>query len=74
MKENVIKEKSFAFAHRVVKLAKYLKMKKGNSLCLVSFFGMGRLEAHWCGKQNMPKVRRISMSIALKEANETSIG
>lgn len=28
MKENVIKEKSFAFAHRVVKLAKYLKSEK----------------------------------------------
>ena len=38
MKDNIILEKSFAFAVRIVKLYKYFCDEKKNILCLSSFY------------------------------------
>ena len=74
MRENVIEEKSFAFAVRVVKLSKYLReTKKEYTLskqllrCGTSI-GANIAEA----QRGQSKADFIAkMSIALKEANET---
>lgn len=73
MKKNIVKDKSFAFALRVVKLAKYLQGEKEFVLSrqvLRSGTAIGALvrEAeHAESKADFVH----KMSIALKEANET---
>ena len=74
MKENVVRDKSFAFALRVVKLAKYLQGEKKEFVLsrqvLRSGTAIGALvrEAeHAESKADFVH----KMSIALKEANET---
>ena len=75
MKENAIRDKSFVFALRVVKLAKFLEDKKREFVLsrqvLRSGTAIGALvrEAeHAESKADFVH----KMSIALKEANETS--
>jgi four helix bundle protein len=74
MKENIIKEKSFAFALRVVKLARYLQDAKKEYVLSKQLLRSGTaigasvLEAeHAESKADF----KHKMSIALKEANET---
>ena len=74
MKENVVKMKSFAFALRVVKLAKYLQSEKGEYVLskqvLRSGTAIGALIRE--AEHAQSKADFVSkMSIALKEANET---
>jgi four helix bundle protein len=74
MKENVVKDKSFAFAFRVVKLAKYLESQKGEFVLsrqlLRSGTAIGALVRE--AEHAESKADFIhKMSIALKEANET---
>jgi hypothetical protein len=59
MKENIVKDKSFAFALRVIKLAKFLEMRKGNLYYRVSFSGAERQLVHWCARQSTQKAKRI---------------
>ena len=75
MKENVVKDKSFDFALRVVKLAKYLEGEKKEFVLsrqvLRSGTAIGALvreSEHAESKSDFIH----KMSIALKEANETS--
>ncbi|MGZ8484324.1 MAG: four helix bundle protein [Candidatus Binatia bacterium] len=74
MKENVVKEKSFNFALRVVKLAKYLEGKKKEFVLSRQVIRSGtaigalvREAEHAESKADFIH----KMSIALKEANET---
>jgi four helix bundle protein len=74
MKENVIKSKSFAFALRVVKLARYLQSEQKEYVLskqvLRSGTAIGALVRE--AEHAQSKADFISkMSIALKEANET---
>lgn len=74
MKENVIKNKSFAFALRIVKLAQYLQKEKQEYVLskqvLRSGTAIGALVRE--AEHGQSKADFISkMSIALKEANET---
>ncbi|WPJ96578.1 four helix bundle protein [Coraliomargarita algicola] len=74
MKENVIKNKSFAFALRVVKLAQYLQKEKQEYVLskqvLRSGTAVGALVRE--AEHAQSKADFINkMSIALKEANET---
>jgi four helix bundle protein len=74
MRENPIKEKSFAFALRVVKLAKYLEVEKKEFVLsrqlLRSGTAVGALVRE--AEHAESKADFIhKMSIALKEANET---
>ena len=73
MKENVVKDKSFDFALRVVKLAKYLEGEKREYVLSKQVLRSGtaigalvREAEHAESKADFHK-----MSIALKEANET---
>jgi four helix bundle protein len=75
MKENAVRDKSFAFALRVVKLAKFLEDKKREFVLsrqvLRSGTAIGALvreSEHAESKADFVH----KMSIALKEANETS--
>ena len=74
MKENIVKDKSFAFALRVVNLAKYLEGRKGFVLSkqvLRSGTAIGALVRE--AEHAESKADFIhKMSIALKEANETA--
>ena len=74
MKENVIKTKSFAFALRIVKLAKYLQAEKKEFVLskqvLRSGTAIGALVRE--AEHAQSKADFVNkMSIALKEANET---
>ena len=74
MKENAVRDKSFAFALRVVKLAKFLEARKENLYCrsqvLRSGTAIGALVRE--AEHAESKADFIhKMSIALKEANET---
>ena len=74
MRQNVIKEKSFTFALRIVKLAKYLQDEKKEFVLsrqiLRSGTAIGALVRE--AEHAQSKADFISkMSIALKEANET---
>jgi four helix bundle protein len=74
MKENVVKDKSFAFALRVVNLAKYLEREKKEFVLsrqiLRSGTAIGALVRE--AEHAESKADFIhKMSIALKEANET---
>src|SRR4030095_4161785 len=75
MKENIVKDKSFAFALRVIKLAKYLEGKKREYVLSKQILRSGtaigalvREAEHAARKADFIH----KMSIALKEANETS--
>ncbi len=74
MKENVVKDKSFAFAVRIVKLSKYLQQEKKERVIskqiLRSGTAIGALvrEAEH-GESKADFIHK--MNIALKEANET---
>ena len=75
MKENAVRDKSFAFALRVVKLAKFLESEKERvclcpNKCLRSGTAIGALvrEAEHA-ESKADFVHKLS--IALKEANET---
>lgn len=75
MKDNVVRDKSFAFALRVVKLAKYLESEKREFVLsrqlLRSGTAIGALVRE--AEHAESKADFIhKMSIALKEANETS--
>jgi four helix bundle protein len=74
MKENVVKDKSFAFALRVIKLAKFLESEKREFVLsrqlLRSGTAIGALVRE--AEHAESKADFIhKMSIALKEANET---
>ncbi|MGY8690882.1 MAG: four helix bundle protein [Verrucomicrobiales bacterium] len=74
MKENVVRDKSFAFALRIVKLAKYLQGEKKEFVLskqvLRSGTAIGALVRE--AEHAQSKADFVSkMSIALKEANET---
>ena len=74
LRQNVVKEKSFAFALRMVRLAKYLQDEKKEFVLskqvLRSGTAIGALVREAEHAQSKPDF--ISkMSIALKEANET---
>jgi four helix bundle protein len=74
VKENVVKDKSFAFAVRIVKLSKYLQQEKKERVIskqiLRSGTAIGALvrEAEH-GESKADFIHK--MNIALKEANET---
>ena len=74
MGKNVVKDKSFAFALRVVKLAKYLQEQKKEFVLskqvLRSGTAIGALVREAEHAQSRPDFIN-KMSIALKEANET---
>jgi four helix bundle protein len=74
MRENVVKQKSFAFALRVVKLAKYLQGEKKEFVLSKQMLRSGtaigalvREAEHAESKADFTH----KMNIALKEANET---
>ena len=74
MKENIVKDKSFAFALRVIKLAKFLESEKREFVLsrqlLRSGTAIGALVRE--AEHAESKADFIhKMSIALKEANET---
>lgn len=74
MKENIVRDRSFAFALRVVKLAKYLQCEQKEYVLskqvLRSGTAIGALIRE--AEHAQSKADFISkMSIALKEANET---
>lgn len=74
MGKNVVRDKSFAFALRVVKLAKYLQEQKKEFVLskhvLRSGTAIGALVREAEHAQSKPDFIN-KMSIALKEANET---
>ena len=77
MKENIVKDKSFAFALRVIKLAKFLESEKREFVLsrqlLRSGTAVGALVRE--AEHAESKADFIhKMSIALKEANETLYG
>jgi four helix bundle protein len=74
MKENVVKQKSFAFALRIVKLARYLQSEKKEFVLSKQVLRSGtaigalvREAEHAESKADFTH----KMNIALKEANET---
>jgi len=74
MKDNIVKDKSFAFALRVVKLAKYLQDEKKEFVLskqvLRSGTAIGALVREAEHAESKPDFTH-KMNIALKEANET---
>lgn len=74
MKENIVKGKSFAFALRVVKLAKFLQDEKREYVLskqvLRSGTAIGALVREGEHAESRPDFIH-KMSVALKEANET---
>src|SRR3990172_9179405 len=74
MKENIVKDKSFAFALRVVGLAKYLQDEKKEFVLskqvLRSGTAIGALVREAEHAESKPDFAH-KMNIALKEANET---
>jgi four helix bundle protein len=75
MKDNIVKEKSYSFALRIVKLYQYLRDKKKENVLskqiLRSGTAIGALISE--GKFAQSKADFVNkMNIALKEANETS--
>jgi four helix bundle protein len=74
MRENVVKEKSFAFALRVVKLAKYLESVKREFVLSRQVLRSGTAIGALVREAEHAESRADfihKMSIALKEANET---
>ena len=75
MKENPIKEKSFAFALRVVKLAKFLENEMKEFVLSKQILRSGTAVAALVREAEHAESRADfvhKMNIALKEANETS--
>lgn len=74
MKDNVVREKSFAFALRVVKLAKFLQEEKREFVLskqvLRSGTAVGALVREAEHAESKPDFAH-KMNVALKEANET---
>ncbi|MGD1700034.1 four helix bundle protein [Dapis sp. BLCC M229] len=74
MRNNVVKEKSFAFALRIVKLSKYLSQEKHEYVLskqlLHSGTAIGALVRE-AEHAESPADFVHKMSVALKEANET---
>ena len=73
-KENVVKDKSFAFALRVVNLAKYLENKKREFVLSRQVLRSGTAIGALVGEAEHAESRADfihKMSIALKDANET---
>jgi hypothetical protein len=52
MKENVVKQKSFAFALRAVKLAKYLQSEKKEFVLSKPVLGLHKLNYQWLAENN----------------------
>jgi four helix bundle protein len=74
MKENTVKDKSFAFALRVVKLAKYLEGRKREFVLSRQVLRSGTAIGALVREAEHAESRADfihKMSIALKEANET---
>jgi four helix bundle protein len=74
MKENTVKDKSFAFALRVIKLAKYLENKKREFVLSRQVLRSGTAIGALVREAEHAESRADfihKMSIALKEANET---
>ena len=74
MKENVIKDKSFAFALRVVKLAKYLQGEKKEYVLSKQVLRSGTAIGALVREAEHAETKADfihKMSVALKEANET---
>ena len=75
MKENIVKDKSFAFALRVIKLAKFLESEKREFVLsrqlLRSGTAIGALVREAEHAESKADFLH-KMSIALKEANETA--
>jgi four helix bundle protein len=74
MRQNVIKEKSFTFALRIVKLAKYLQDEKKEFVLSRQILGSGTAIGALVREAEHAQSRAdfiSKMSIALKEANET---
>jgi four helix bundle protein len=75
MKENVIREKSFAFALRVVKLAKYLETNKKEFVLSRQILRSGTAIGALVREAEHAESRADfihKMNIALKESNETN--
>jgi four helix bundle protein len=75
MKDNIVKEKSYLFALRIIKLYQYLQDKKKENILskqiLRSGTAIGALISE--GKFAQSKADFVNkMHVALKEANETS--
>ena len=74
MKENTVKDKSFAFAVRVVKLAKYLQGRQKEFVLSKQVLRSGTAVGALVREAEHAESRADfihKMSIALKEANET---
>ena len=74
MKESVVKEKSFAFALRVVRLAKYLQFEKREFVLSRQVLRSGTAIGALVREAEHAESRADfvhKMSVALKEANET---
>ncbi|MBD5781058.1 four helix bundle protein [Pelagicoccus sp. NFK12] len=74
MKENVVKDKSFVFALRIVKLAKYLQEEKREFVLSKQVLRSGTAIGALVRESEHAQSRAdfvSKMSIALKEANET---
>ena len=74
MKDNVVKEKSFAFALRVVKLSKYLNQDKHEYVLSKQLLRSGTATGALVREAEHAESRADfahKMAIALKEANET---
>ena len=74
VKENIIKEKSFAFALRIVKLAKYLQDENKEYVLSKQVLRSGTAVGALVREAEHAESRADfthKMSIALKEANET---
>ncbi len=74
MKENVVKDKSFAFALRVVKLAKYLQSDQREFVLSKQVLRSGTAIGALVREAEQAESKADfshKMNIALKEANET---
>ncbi len=74
MKENIVKDKSFAFALRVVKLAKYLESEKKEFVLSRQVLRSGTAIGALVREAEHAESRADfvhKMNIALKEASET---
>ena len=58
--ENAIRDKSFAFALRVVKCFKYLQTEHKEFILSKQFLRSGTAIAHWSGKPNKPRAKQTS--------------
>ena len=59
MKENIVKDKSFAFALRVIKLAKFLESEKRQFVLSRQLLRSGTAVGAWYARQSTRKAKRI---------------